>query len=279
MRKIKSMVLCLMVLLLASCSTGRNKNIIHIGMVNGWAEGVAMTEVAKVIMEEKGYHVVVQRATPDMILASMNNGDTDLYMDVWLPLTHGSKVAKFPNIEELGTSYSHARNGLVVPDYVTIDRIEELRKHEREFDKRIIGIEKGAGITRAVDQVIKEYELDYKHVNSSTVAMITELQNAIKAKRWIVVAGWQPHWMFAKMKLKFLEDPKKTLGDAEQIKIFARGDFRMEQPELAQFFSKVYFDESTMADLLSQMQGSQNKTDTAKEWIKKHNDLVKGWLE
>ncbi|HAL53519.1 MULTISPECIES: glycine betaine ABC transporter substrate-binding protein [Sphingobacterium] len=279
MRKIKSMVLCLMVLLLGACSKGRNKNIIHIGMVDGWAEGVAMTEVAKVIMEEKGYHVVIQRATPDMILASMNNGDTDLYMDVWLPLTHGSKVAKFPNIEELGTSYSHARNGLVVPDYVTIDRIEELRKHEREFDKRIIGIEKGAGITRAVDQVIKEYELDYKHVNSSTVAMITELQNAIKAKRWIVVAGWQPHWMFAKMKLKFLEDPKKTLGDAEQIKIFARGDFRMEQPELAQFFSKVYFDESTMADLLSQMQGSQNKTDTAKEWIKKHNDLVKGWLE
>jgi len=279
MRKIKSMVLCLMVLLLGACSKGRNKNIIHIGMVDGWAEGVAMTEVAKVIMEEKGYHVVIQRATPDMILASMNNGDTDLYMDVWLPLTHGSKVAKFPNIEELGKSYSHARNGLVVPDYVTIDRIEELRKHEREFDKRIIGIEKGAGITRAVDQVIKEYELDYKHVNSSTVAMITELQNAIKAKRWIVVAGWQPHWMFAKMKLKFLEDPKKTLGDAEQIKIFARGDFRMEQPELAQFFSKVYFDESTMADLLSQMQGSQNKTDTAKEWIKKHNDLVKGWLE
>ncbi len=279
MRKIKSMVLCLMVLLLASCSTGRNKNIIHIGMVDGWAEGVAMTEVAKVIMEEKGYHVVVQRATPDMILASMNNGDTDLYMDVWLPLTHGSKVAKFPNIEELGTSYNHARNGLVVPDYVTIDGIEELKKHEKEFDKRIIGIEKGAGITRAVDQVIKDYSLDYKHVNSSTVAMITELQNAIKAKRWIVVAGWQPHWMFAKMKLKFLDDPKKTLGDAEQIKIFARGDFRMEQPELAQFFSKVYFDESTMADLLSQMQGSQNKTDTAKEWIKKHNDLVKGWLE
>lgn len=278
MRKIKSMVLCMMVLLLASCTTGRNKNIIHIGMVDGWAEGVAMTEVAKVIMEEKGYHVVIQRATPDMILASMNNGDTDLYMDVWLPLTHGSKVAKFPNIEELGTSYNHARNGLVVPDYVTIDGIEELKKHEKEFDSRIIGIEKGAGITRAVDQVIKDYSLDYKHVNSSTVAMITELQNAIKAKRWIVVAGWQPHWMFAKMKLKFLDDPKKTLGDAEQIKIFARGDFNIEQPELARFFSKVHFDESTMADLLSQMQGSQNKAITAKEWVKKHNDLVKGWL-
>lgn len=34
-----------------------------------------------------------------------------------------------------------------------------------------------------------------------------------------------------------------------------------------------------MADLLSQMQGSQNKADTAKEWIKKHNDLVKEWTQ
>jgi len=277
MMKIKSMVFCLFVCMFTACTTGRNKNIIHIGMVDGWAEGVAMTHIAKVIMEEKGYRVVIQRATPDMILASMNNGDTDLYMDVWLPLTHGSKVAKFPNLKALGTSYNHARNGLVVPDYVTIDRIEELKKHEKEFDKRIIGIEKGAGITRAIDQVVTDYGLDYKHVNSSTVAMITELQNAIKAKRWIVVAGWQPHWMFAKMKLKFLEDPKKTLGEAEQIKIFARKNFNVEQPELAVFFSKVSFDESTMADLLSKMEESKDKDRTAKQWIEQHNNLVAGW--
>ncbi len=278
MKKIKSMVFCLMVFMLVGCNTNRNKNIIHIGMVDGWAEGVAMTHVAKVIMEEKGYHVVIQRATPDMILASMNNGDTDLYMDVWLPLTHGSKVAKFSNLEELGTSYRHARNGLVVPDYVSIDRIEDLKTHLKEFNGQIIGIEKGAGITRAVDQVILDYGLDYKHINSSTVAMITELQNAIKAKRWIVVAGWQPHWMFAKMKLKFLEDPKKTLGDAEQIKIFARGNFHVEQAELARFFSKVHFEESTMADLLAEMEGSKDKAATARQWVEQHKDLVAGWL-
>jgi len=267
-----------MVLLLVSCNTGRNKNIIHIGMVDGWAEGVAMTHIAKVIMEEKGYHVVIQRATPDMILASMNNGDTDVYLDVWLPLTHGSKVAKFPNLQELGTSYSHARNGLVVPDYVSIDNIEELKTHQEEFNGQIIGIEKGAGITRAVDQVIVDYGLDYRQINSSTVAMITELQNAIRAKRWIVVAGWQPHWMFAKMKLKFLDDPKKTLGDAEQIKIFTRKAFKIEQPELAKFFSKIYFDETAMANLLSEMEASKNKEAVAKQWVEQHRDLVEGWI-
>lgn len=272
--KIKIGWILMLVFLISACTSGRNKNIIHIGMVDGWAEGVAMTYVAKAMMEEKGYHVVIQRATPDMILASMNNGDTDLYMDVWLPLTHGAKVAKFPNLQEIGTSYASARNGLVVPDYVSIDDIEQLKEHAAQFKSRIIGIEKGAGITRAVDQVVKDYNLNYKHINSSTVAMITELQNAIKEHRWIVVAGWQPHWMFAKMKLKFLNDPKKTLGSTEEIKIFARKDFRNDQPELAELFSHIHFDDATMADLLAQMEGARDKAATAKKWLEEHRSQL-----
>ncbi len=272
--KIKIGWILMLVFLISACNSGRNKNIIHIGMVDGWAEGVAMTYVAKAMMEEKGYHVVIQRATPDMILASMNNGDTDLYMDVWLPLTHGAKVAKFPNLQEIGTSYASARNGLVVPDYVSIDDIEQLKEHAAQFKSRIIGIEKGAGITRAVDQVVKDYNLNYKHINSSTVAMITELQNAIKEHRWIVVAGWQPHWMFAKMKLKFLNDPKKTLGSTEEIKIFARKDFRNDQPELAELFSHIHFDDATMADLLAQMEGARDKAATAKKWLEEHRSQL-----
>ncbi|MDR2272563.1 MAG: glycine betaine ABC transporter substrate-binding protein [Sphingobacterium sp.] len=274
MMKIKIGWILMLVFLISACTSGRNKNIIHIGMVDGWAEGVAMTYVAKAMMEEKGYHVVIQRATPDMILASMNNGDTDLYMDVWLPLTHGAKVAKFPNLQEIGTSYASARNGLVVPDYVSIDDIEQLKEHAAQFKSRIIGIEKGAGITRAVDQVVKDYNLNYKHINSSTVAMITELQNAIKEHRWIVVAGWQPHWMFAKMKLKFLNDPKKTLGSTEEIKIFARKDFRNDQPELAELFSHIHFDDATMADLLAQMEGARDKAATAKKWLEEHRSQL-----
>lgn len=274
MMKIKIGWILMLVFLISACTSGRNKNIIHIGMVDGWAEGVAMTYVAKAMMEEKGYHVVIQRATPDMILASMNNGDTDLYMDVWLPLTHGAKVAKFPNLQEIGTSYASARNGLVVPDYVSIDDIEQLKEHAAQFKSRIIGIEKGAGITRAVDQVVKDYNLNYKHINSSTVAMITELQNAIKEHRWIVVAGWQPHWMFAKMKLKFLNDPKKTLGSTEEIKIFARKDFRNDQPELAELFSHIHFDDATMANLLAQMEGARDKAATAKKWLEEHRSQL-----
>lgn len=278
MKNIKLALIWGVILLLSACQPDGNKKYINVGMVDGWAEGVAMTYVAKAVLEEMGYQLVIQRATPDMILASMNNGDTDLYMDVWLPLTHGSKIAKFPNLVDIGTSYAHARNGLVVPDYVPINSIEELKTHVDQFNHQIMGIEKGAGITAAVDRTLKDYDLNYLQVNSSTVAMITELQNAIKEKRWIVVAAWQPHWMFGKMKLKFLEDPRESLGTSEQIKIFTRKQFPTEQPELTRFFSQVHFDVATMANLLMKMEESKDKESTAKQWVAEHPSLVNSWL-
>ncbi len=278
MKNIKLALIWGVILLLSACQPDGNKKYINVGMVDGWAEGVAMTYVAKAVLEEMGYQLVIQRATPDMILASMNNGDTDLYMDVWLPLTHGSKIAKFPNLVDIGTSYAHARNGLVVPDYVPINSIEELKTHVDQFNHQIMGIEKGAGITAAVNRTLKDYDLNYLQVNSSTVAMITELQNAIKEKRWIVVAAWQPHWMFGKMKLKFLEDPRESLGTSEQIKIFTRKQFPTEQPELTRFFSQVHFDVATMANLLMKMEESKDKESTAKQWVGEHRSLVNSWL-
>lgn len=209
----------------------------------------------------------------------MNNEDTDLFLGVWLPYTHASKIAKFPELINLGTNYDNGKIGLVVPDYVPIKSIEELPKYEEKFKHRIIGIEKGAGITSATDRAIIDYELNYRQINSSTIAMITELQNAIKRKEWIVVAGWQPHWMFGKMKLKFLEDPKKTFGEAEKIKTYSRKSFGKDHPELTKFFAKMYFDNQTMTDLLTKMENSKDKDATAKEWVKDHSELVNSWLD
>lgn len=272
-------IFTLIITILYSCSNVKNSKYITIGMVDGWAEDVAMTHVAKAILDEQGYHVIIQKASTDMILASMNNEDTDLFMGVWLPYTHATKVAKFPNLVELGTNYENGRIGLVIPDYVPINSIEQLNQFKDKFRHQIIGIEKGAGMTKATEQSIVDYQLDYKQINSSTIAMITELQNAIRNKEWIVVAGWKPHWMFGKMKLKFLEDPKKSFGETEQIRTYSRKSFGKDHPELMSFFSKIYFDDDEMTDLVTEMESSTNKEETAKEWVKKNSKLVNSWLK
>ena len=175
-------ILILIFTVLNSCENIKNSKYITIGMVDGWAEDVAMTHVAKAILDQQGYHVIIQKASTDMILASMNNEDTDLFLGIWLPYTHAKKLAKFPGLTHLGTNYDNGRIGLVVPDYVTVNTIEELNQHKGQFKHRIIGIEKGAGLTTGTDKAIIDYQLDYQQINSSTIAMITELQNALCCK-------------------------------------------------------------------------------------------------
>lgn len=264
--------------MLISCKQLKSSKYITIGMVDGWAEDVAMTHVAKAILDEQGYHVIIQKASTDMILASMNNEDTDLFMGVWLPYTHALKVSRFPDLKAIGTNYDAGRIGLVVPDYVPVSSIAELNRYKDRFSYRIIGIERGAGITSATDKAIQDYHLSYRQVNSSTIAMITELQNAIRQKQWIVVSGWQPHWMFGKMKLKFLEDPEKIFGNTEQIRTYSRKSFAQDHPELVKFFSNMHYTDSDMTDLLTKMEYSKDKEKTAKLWVKSHPHLITSWL-
>ena len=236
-----------------------------------------MTLVAQEILNQKGYHVVLQKAAANLLFASMNNGDTDAYMDVWLPETHGDKVARFDKIHSTGTVYEGALLGLVVPEYVSIHSIEELNDYTDQFGGRIIGIERGSGIAAGTDRAITEYHLDYEQLNSSTVAMISELQKAVRENQWIVITGWKPHWMFSRFDLKFLADPKTVYGEAERIEAYVREGLDREFPEVYHFFQQVFFDDETMSDLLARMEESKNQPETAKQWVAEHADLVKSW--
>ena len=276
MKKISLLFLCLFSLLFLGCGKQFSKRI-SLGVVSGWAEGEAVTAVAQEILTQKGYHVVLQKAAANLLFASMNNGDTDAYMDVWLPTTHGDKVALFDKIKSAGVLYENALTGLVVPDYVPVNSIEELNAHKDQFDGKIIGIERGSGISASTDKAIEEYQLDFEQLNSSTVAMVAELQKALNEKRWIVITGWKPHWIFGRFDLKFLEDPKVAYGEAERLEVYVRQDLNEEFPEVYRFLQHVYLDNETMADLLAQMQESTDKHKTAQQWVQDHPDLVQKW--
>jgi len=268
-------ILCSIV---SSCSERLTKRI-SMGMVEGWAEGNAMTLVSKEFLTQKGYHIVTHKAAPNLLLASMDNGDTDVFMNVWLPTTHGQKVAPFSHIFSAGINYEGAKLGLVVPKYVDINSIEELNNNIDKFDGNIIGIERGSGMATYTDSVLFAYDLNYKQLNSSMIAMASELQKAVNDKRWIVVTAWQPHWIFGRFELKFLDDPKKIYGDTEHIETFVRQDFETEFPEVFRYFQHAFFEQEVMADLLTKMEASKNKKETAREWVEEHNDLLQRWWD
>lgn len=282
--KLKMFVMCMIAsLFVMSCQTKQKKDKskhVTIGYVDGWAEGVAMTHVAQQVLVEKGFEVEVKKAAVDLLFASLANGDTDVFMDAWLPVTHKEKIARFnTKLELIGVNFDNARIGLVVPKYVTIESIEELNANAEKFDHKIIGIERGAGITAKTDLVLEAYDLKLKHLTSSSIAMLTELKKAIQEKRYIVVTGWAPHWKFGRYELKFLKDPKKIYGASERIETYARKGFKADQPEAAKFFANFHLNPQQMADLLAQMQEGKDKKEVAKQWVKQHKAMIDAWLK
>ncbi|MFC6100432.1 glycine betaine ABC transporter substrate-binding protein [Olivibacter domesticus] len=276
MIKHKLLVITILCNILLSCGERINKRI-SMGMVEGWAEGNAMTLVTKEFLAQKDYHVVTHKAAPNLLLASMDNGDTDVFMNVWLPTTHGDKIAPFKNIFSAGVNYEDAKLGLVVPKYVDINSIEELNDKRDKFGSKIIGIERGSGMATYTDSVLLAYKLNYRQLNSSMIAMASELQKAVNEKRWVVVTAWQPHWLFGRFDLKFLEDPKKIYGDTEHIETFVRKDFDKDFPELYRYFQHAFFNEEIMTDLLTKMEAGKNKKETAKRWVEEHQELLHSW--
>lgn len=149
-----------------------------------------------------------------------------------------------------------------------------------QIDYTITGIEPGAGITQATDNALAEYEnlAGWEQENASTAAMLTELGNAIDKKEPIVVAGWSPHYMFAKWDLKYLEDPKGAYGDVEHISTIVRKGLKEDMPEAYTILDRFHWDPADMEAVMLAAQ-EMDFEEAAKQWVDENQDKVAKWVE
>lgn len=248
---------------------------ISIGYAN-WSEGIAMTYLAEVLLEEQGYEVTLKNADIAPIFVTVAAGKVDVFMDAWLPATHADYMELYGDgLEVLGTSFADARIGLVVPAYVPIGSIEELNAHKEQFKKEIIGIDVGAGIMKSTEKAIREYPLELALKPSSGPTMTAFLQKSVEKKDWIVVTGWTPHWMFSRFDLKFLEDEKGVYGASEHIETVATKGFSERDPYAAAFFRNFTLTNEQLSELMDMMENNpMRETEAAKLWLHKHPEVV-----
>jgi len=280
MKKLKTITaLLLATVMLAACGGSENKKKISIAYAN-WSEGIAMTNLAKVIFEDQGYEVKLLNADLAPIFASLSRKKADVFMDVWMPVTMADYMQEYGDkLEVIGNIYDNARIGLVVPEYVTINSIEELNAEKDRFSGEIVGIDAGAGIMKATDQALKDYQLDYKLLTSSGPAMTASLKKAIDKNEWIVVTGWTPHWMFDRFKLKILQDPKTIYGAVETIQTVAWKGFSEQDPFAAQLLKNMHLTDEHISSLMTAIEDAQtSETEAARQWMNEHKELVDSWI-
>ena len=287
MKRLKKLLLCgaLGAALIATMSTSvtataDTKPTIKIGYVEGWDDSVATSNVAAQIIEKRlGYPVQLVPVAAGIMWQGVARGDLDATLSAWLPVTHGAYWDQFKTkVTDLGPNFNDAKIGLIVPADLPEKSIGDLEAHKADFGGRIVGIDAGAGVMKKAGEAIQAYNLSFQLMPSSGSAMTAELARSMHANKPIIVTGWVPHWMFAKWKLKFLDDPKKVFGESEHVDNVINPGLETKAAPVVAFLKKFQWKPGEIDSVMLATQNGAKPAAAADTWIAAHGDRVDSWV-
>ncbi len=244
-----------------------------------WDTEVASTNVIGAVLEDLGYNVNLVPLDNAVMWEAVSTGEADGMVAAWLPGTHGSQFEKYGDqVVDLGENLEGAKIGLVVPEYMDVNSIADLKD---EANKTITGIEPGAGVVGAAEQSLEDYSnlSDWNVETSSSGAMTVALKQAITNQEDIVITGWSPHWMFATYDLKYLDDPENSFGEAETINTMVREGLEDDMPEAYQVLDQFHWTTDEMEEVMLNISNGEDPADAAKAWIEENPDRVAEWTK
>jgi len=247
-----------------------------------WAENIAVTNMWKVILEEKGYDVKLNVLNMGVTMQALESGDVDASLEVWLPVQDANYLKEYQDTVNFSeaTWYDNAKVGLVVPSYVEeVNSVEDLNDYKEMFSGNIVGFDPGAGTMEVTEQLIKDYELDFELQQSSEAAMLAEISEAIKNEEPIVAPLWSPHWVFSKYDLKFLEDPQNTFGGIEKIHHATRQGFEEDHPEVSEWLKNWKMEDEQIGELIDYVESAEDPLAGAAQWVEENEELIGEWVQ
>lgn len=94
-----------------------------------WDSEIASHNVMQLVLESVGYDVTLTQVEAGPLWTAVADGSADASLAAWLPVTHKTYADKFEGkFEELGINMEGVKIGLVVPTYMEIDSIEDLKE-------------------------------------------------------------------------------------------------------------------------------------------------------
>jgi glycine betaine/proline transport system substrate-binding protein len=270
--------------------TGDDETTINIGVFSGWDENYVVFELTKAALEEQGYTVQHLELEAGATYQGVADGELDIMMDAWLPGTHGELYidtdadgAGFGDVlEDVGCWFDEGFLTIAVNNDSPAQSLAELADYADDYGSRIVGIEPGAGLTNTTrNSVIPTYGLDdFDFPESSSEAMLAELDSATSAGENIVVTLWHPHWAYAAYDIRDLEDPEGTLGDAERLYNLGRPGFHEDYPNVAQLMKNLHLTNEQLLeleDLLVLEYDREDNSQAITDWLDANPDFLDNW--
>lgn len=232
----------------------------------GWTDIDATNAMAGVVLTALGYRQDVSNLSVPITYQGLKKGQVDVFLGNWMP-AQGPLVKPFVDaraIDVLHANLSGAKFTLAVPDYVAaagVRTFADLERHASRFDGKIYGIEPGAPANQNIRRMLADHALgpaNWVLVESSETGMLTQVERAVRDRRWIVFLAWEPHLMNTKFHLTYLAGGDTYFGPnygGATVNTVARAGFADQCANLARLFRQMTFtvdiENRMIADMLN----------------------------
>jgi glycine betaine/proline transport system substrate-binding protein len=253
-----------------------DKRVIKLNYTD-WTESVAITMLASTILKEKmGYEVELKLTDIESVYNELASGEADFFADAWLPNTHKQYFEQHNSeIDTVGVIFRNPKTGLVVPEYSRFISITDLA----EDTIPIIGIDEGAGIMTSTKNALAHYGLQNALLSFSDDQMTFQMTDSIKRRKEIVVTGWEPHWIFSRHDVRFLEDPNQIFPADEHIYVVGNKESMKEHPHATELFGRMQLTDKQFNNLIDQVKMATDPINGIHQWMEKNKYIVNKWVQ
>lgn len=256
----------------------------------GWSDIDATNAVTGVLLKALGYQQSVSNLSVPITYQGLKKGQIDVFLGNWMP-AQGPLIKQFVDdhsIDVLHANLTNAKFTLAVPDYVAaagVHSFADLVNHADQFGGKIYGIEPGAPANQNIKKMIadKAFGLDkWTVVESSETGMLTQVERAVREKKWIVFLAWEPHLMNTKFHLSYLSGGDAYFGPnygGATVNTVTRAGFAGQCGNLAKLFQQVTFNVDLENAIITNV--LQNKVDVntaALHALQANPGLLSAWL-
>ncbi|HEX6358051.1 ABC transporter substrate-binding protein [Actinophytocola sp.] len=254
-----------------------------------WEDLIVENQIVSDILGALGYQTQIKDLSVPLGAQALATGQADAYLGNWWPSQESTykKYLDSGDVRVLGSMVTGTRYAPAVPDYVAqrynIRSLADLSAHGADFGQKILGIEPGTpGNQYILDAIQKDvYGLGtWQLVESSTPAMLAEVDRLTATRQPVVFLAWSPHWMNVKWKLVYLEDPQHIWPGAGEIRVLTRKALADDDPNVTRFLSQIKVDTDTASTWIDQYgQQKMPAEEIAKDWLRTNQDVVATWLD
>lgn len=267
-----------------SCATVRFSDV-------GWTDITVTTAITSEVLESLGYTTKTTLLSIPVTYRALAAGkDLDVFLGNWMPTTEND-IKPFRDagtVETVRANLHGAKYTLAVPDYVYdagLHDFADIAKFKDKLNGQIYGIEPGNDGNRLIQSMIDKDAFglkDFKVVESSEAAMLSQLKRATRKNEWMVFLGWEPHPMNTRNKMKYLSGGDEYFGpNFGQATVYTnvRKDYLTQCSNVGKLLQNMEFSlamENQLMDAV--LNQNQKPREAAKAWLKANPQVLESWL-